>query len=659
MIYSERSSVHALRLLTLNLAILSFILFLLTLSSVIDFFISSTNLLVTGVVFAATSLFLWMKKERSSDITRLFFIVSPYIFLGLLGILALNEFFTWDFIANQSARVSIVTLFFGVAALWSHRTSIGSDIDGARTREKHAEHQRSSEFAHRFPMINNIWGVRIIVRWMYTEGWIYSGALIILALWGFVLRIWNIRDIYLRSDEILILLSAKGILSTGLPYTPSGWLYFREPLTLYLISLGPFFFGFNEFGIRIVPILCGIASIFATYLLAKLFVSKPYALIASALMSLSVVMIAFSRFSRFYIVFQLFSIITIYCMFLFIERKETKFFYYAIVLSIASFFAHRIGILFIFVAALLIIDTFVSNSSPRKIWYVVYCTVLLIPAFYFLFEDTLKELFTQYLFGGGITYRFNWLFNHLGNSYHLLISNFGFIFVLLSLLGLGLFLLGTKSYKSKLLFIFLLVAAPLIIDMVIFSQGFLTRIRYIFFIIPFFIIFYVLGVKAIFTSFNKVLAFVISAILLASLFPYLSLDVTKFYSFEDAHEFDNAATKNYALIKEVCDPIVIATPIEVISYYWAKPNFWITSSNNEISLKVGKYHKYVKVPIISEVKELESLASKNPHILYIIEEDKIKFIKKDAYDYIKKNYVFIPEASDDNIEVYGSPSCAI
>ncbi|MCD4678518.1 MAG: hypothetical protein K8S18_21400, partial [Desulfobacula sp.] len=181
-------------------------------------------------------------------------------------------------------------------------------------QEKLKENLRMMEFDEKYPRVNGVWGVRRVqrvVRWMYKEGWWYSGGLIFIVLSGFWLRIWNLGRLGFHGDEFFHQLAADGIKETLLPVLPNGLLYFRGTFTSYLSALGSSMFN-NEFGYRIYPTIFSFILMLYSFILTRRYFTKQVSYLYLVLVSSDLWIVEFSRYLRFYgtIIF-LFVIITL------------------------------------------------------------------------------------------------------------------------------------------------------------------------------------------------------------------------------------------------------------------------------------------------------------------------------------------------------------
>lgn len=205
----------------------------------------------------------------------------------------------------------ICCIFFGILQKsWFERKDL-RDIEEEARQERAAEKKREMEFAAKYPRINQIWGVRWLVRWGYKEGWWYSGTVIFIILTGFVLRMYKLGDFEFRGDEYQVVSTAVGYYHNGIFNT---WDFVNNVLSTtpygrawphtWLIAQSYRLFGISEWSSRIVSVFSGTFLIYIAYLLGKWYTnSKNIALMFSFTIAFSPFFIFLSRYARMYIVF--------------------------------------------------------------------------------------------------------------------------------------------------------------------------------------------------------------------------------------------------------------------------------------------------------------------------------------------------------------------
>ncbi|MBI3620313.1 glycosyltransferase family 39 protein, partial [Candidatus Roizmanbacteria bacterium] len=160
-------------------------------------------------------------------------------------------------------------------------------------------------------------------------------VIIIVLVFAFIIRFVDLSNLpwFVHGDEAEIGLGTRAIISgryRGL--VGVGW--YNVPLISFAWPIIFFrFFGDNLFSLRLASVFLGIISIIFTYLIAKIYLKKPYAVAAACLLTLSVLHLHFSRSGTHYM--QAVAVTAI-CFYAFLKGLETKSFR---LLTLAGFFA--------------------------------------------------------------------------------------------------------------------------------------------------------------------------------------------------------------------------------------------------------------------------------------------------------------------------------
>src|SRR3989344_7834631 len=94
--------------------------------------------------------------EGKKNNKKVFFKVISYLFLFLLFVIALNQFFKWEFVTAQMTRIVILAIISGGLTFWYNRKKINSDLDEEKNKEELKEKKRRKEFPFKFPNLNKI-----------------------------------------------------------------------------------------------------------------------------------------------------------------------------------------------------------------------------------------------------------------------------------------------------------------------------------------------------------------------------------------------------------------------------------------------------------------------------------------------------------------------
>jgi hypothetical protein len=453
---------RSLSLLCFNLFIASLVLVVASYFSllVLDIIVSADIIFGIGMFLGFLSLVFWenskgkwvvsfhkdkhVVKQREESDSNLFFRVVPYLFLLMLLIISINQFWKNPFINAQMMRITILAITFGAVTFWRNRGRVENEIEKEKEDEEKSESKRYAEFDKKFPRISRIWGIKHFVRWMYKEGWWYSGALIGIVILGFVLRVWNLGKLGFWVDETQSIAAARSLLEIGQPIYAGNLLYLRAFLYTLLNSLSIFFFGLGEFSIRIVPVLFGTAIIFLTYFILREVVSKRYALLGAILIALSDFAILYSRYNRFYIALTFFVPLLIFLYYKFFFKKQgNKFFYLLVICAILipGFDSKAI----IFLPIIFLINIFLKRDIFRnkKFWVFCFLSLLSFSTFYYIeskgiLPEGSTQAYVPISFLPGVVSEM--IYPHWDNFFFSFLYNFYPIVFVLVLLGLVYFL---------------------------------------------------------------------------------------------------------------------------------------------------------------------------------------------------------------------------
>ncbi|MDP3987086.1 MAG: hypothetical protein Q8P81_02560, partial [Nanoarchaeota archaeon] len=90
--------------------------------------------------------------------------VIPYIFLFILALLAVNQYFKWDVVTAWNWQIVVLGIATGGATFWKNRDRIEDDLDREKKKEELDEEIRKREFASKYPRINKVPVVRSLVK---------------------------------------------------------------------------------------------------------------------------------------------------------------------------------------------------------------------------------------------------------------------------------------------------------------------------------------------------------------------------------------------------------------------------------------------------------------------------------------------------------------
>jgi hypothetical protein len=151
----------------------------------------------------------------------------------------------------------------------------------------------------------------LIARVIRGNPWLFIAGLMIV---GAYLRLANLGDLGIHSDEDISWITAKLILEKGVPQFPSGLMYVRGGAYLYITAASVWLFGLSEFAIRLPAVLFGLLTIPLAFVFAKRLFGVAVGLLVATLITFSHWDIEVARYARFYSAFGFFALLTVLCI---------------------------------------------------------------------------------------------------------------------------------------------------------------------------------------------------------------------------------------------------------------------------------------------------------------------------------------------------------
>ena len=216
--------------------------------------------------------------------------VVSYAFLGMLLIAALQSVIPQPPLEWARTPVMIAAVALGVVTFYLNRDKLG-DIEDEARQEKLKENLRMMEFGDKYPRINQMWGVRRVVKWMYKEGRWYSAVLILIFSLFFITRLYE--NNFINGSDNFNVLGVKNMYENGVSF------YKYSPITDFFMLQIVKIFGFSLFTIKIPFIFYSFVTLIFIYLIGQLS-SKNLALLSSFLYVISPWAIIQSRVTRDY-----------------------------------------------------------------------------------------------------------------------------------------------------------------------------------------------------------------------------------------------------------------------------------------------------------------------------------------------------------------------
>ena len=220
----------------------------------------------------------------------------------------------------------------------------------------------------------------------------------LLVVFGGYLRLASMGDLGFRWDEDLSSLAAKAILESGIPELPSGMIYLRGGLSLYLMAASADLFGFSEWSMRLPAALFGIATIPLAFVFGRMLFSAQVGLLLAGLMTLSAWDIEFARYARMYTPFGFFYLLTLICIWRYrVVEESLRGGILCIALAILSISLHQLG----YTLALALLIPLVVKAAQGERWLdprrLLFSAVAFfsVAGFFFIWRRTLGFFFTR------------------------------------------------------------------------------------------------------------------------------------------------------------------------------------------------------------------------------------------------------------------------
>lgn len=499
----------------------------------------------------ATSPFFWflllINKNRDNYQKKL----EPYLkygfFLGL--ILIIIPSFNFNFLNNivllkliigllskYSFLIIILTSYLGFFVFYFNKEKLNQKIEYEKNKEELEEEKRKLEFPQKFEKLNKIPIIKNIAKRLYGEGWKYSGLLIIIFAIGVFFRLWNLGKLSIWGDEGTVFIASKNVITTGLPYLETGFLYLRDLPHIYLTAASLKLFNLNEYALRLpVAISSSFLSIII-YLISKKIINKNFSLVASLIIAIHPWIIEHSRIARSYGLMVFFLMISYYLFTKIIETKKTCYVVWFIFFGLLTATTHQTGqvVLLLFIPLILsyfeksklIIDKkknlkLFLNSLPFLVISagIIFSKIIFKKGYYVATDQRIEKfqeiqqlvLFKKFLsmipLGTPKMENFLFIFNPMP-----IISTITIIFLIIFLLNYNKIKKNTKILTATtLIFVFI----------IIFSQKEIKINRAILFLFPFFTLTTITGLyytTKLFFSSKKLYLIQLIIIILTSLY---------------------------------------------------------------------------------------------------------------------------------------------
>jgi len=185
--------------------------------------------------------------------------------------------------------------------------------------------------------------------------WAWAFLAAFLAAW-IALMLRNLGYLSMWMDEGFHALAVDGVLRHGYPLYPSGHIYWKAILYVYVLSGLAKVFGATALTFRVFSVLCGAGLIALSYYVGRRFFSRTIGLLTALILGLSVWEVEYSRLALYFVPIQLAYLACLYVFYrAFIEdRPEFRPWVYVLFILIPQVHQLGMGVIFCFPALLVI-----------------------------------------------------------------------------------------------------------------------------------------------------------------------------------------------------------------------------------------------------------------------------------------------------------------
>jgi len=639
-------------------------------------FIPLTFLIILTFFFGFSWLFVYIKRDEAHYKREL----GPYFqyfFLFFLFIIAIGSL-KFDFLMNLpwfaylsgsiirfQLLLTLLTIGLGVLTFYFNRELMKNEIEDEKDAEESAEAERYKEFNRKFPKltwfnfdygVNEAWESKkyilslgralaspfvwfgrlpySFVKWMYSEGWVFSIILILIISFFSGVYLYQLGDQYLWSDEVFSFHAAERIISTGSPVYESGLNYTRSSVYHYLLAGSMLLFGENEFGSRVINLFFVMATALLIYYIFRK-KSKAFGLLGVLTLLALNFELAMTRETRMYVMLSLMFILSIFSFYNALINKEKMN-------NQITFFKNKIHfnqkwLILFFIFYFLSLETnplsiFLLLGLP--LYYLIVCI-----QFNFRKEDVLLGIFFMLLLLSITFYQFHtlnlhtayfekttlaWALNNQINPHaytDLLKNNLAFYYP-----GLILLIVLLIAKKDKLHTLF---SSIFFVSLYIISYQKQLQERYVYFLFPLIVVLLIYGYYYTLGSFRtkNILKFtfliIIALLLLSELSLFYkeineinsytsdSISQHKKFDFNGVYNYlDNLKIKNFTLITDLHATFTLKEK----GY---KPDYLLVDKNN-VNALLGDKDPYFGIPyLFYESRDFNKIVKSGENVVVI------------------------------------------
>ncbi len=222
------------------------------------------------------------------------------------------------------------------------------------------------------PPVSEIAPLAGTLAWRSWMRWVRQNwGVVVLVLIAIPLSCYHLSYEPYWQDELSSYYAAHSVLTQGLPYFPSQFLYPKAELYSYLLALWMAIFGQADGVPRVISVMEYLISIPLIYIVGSYFFNKRVGLLAAAMLTFSPSSLVWARQMRMYEQEQMMLLLTIFLFYQAIQKREKVYFVYIAAASlILTYLSHEE--VFIALPGLLCAILLASRDGRRPLPAVVY-----------------------------------------------------------------------------------------------------------------------------------------------------------------------------------------------------------------------------------------------------------------------------------------------
>lgn len=196
-------------------------------------------------------------------------------------------------------------------------------------------------------------------------------AALVIAAIGFYIVTYHLDYESYWQDELASIQAAQGVVSSGLPRWPTGFMYTKAELFSYMLAAIIRVFGTDPGALRMLSALEFVVCLVLVYLIGSYFINRRVGLIASAILLFNPLSLWWARQARMYQQAQLFVLLVVYLFYRAVQpNAKARYIYLSMAATVAMYLSHEET--FIILPAMLVyfLATQRLNWIRNKHWWI-------------------------------------------------------------------------------------------------------------------------------------------------------------------------------------------------------------------------------------------------------------------------------------------------